>query len=97
MATSVVLLAESFKSITCFWRAFHMKGALSDMADDFQPSCQKIIADFLVRSTEYGRAGFVGLSKKALTRDATRRLRYDVLAAGWLHSIVLHVQLLYIA
>ena len=27
---------------------------------------------------------------KALARDATRRLRFVVHAAGWLHSMVLH-------
>ena len=32
----------------------------------------------------------VGLPVKALTRDATRRLRFVVNAAGWLHSMVLH-------
>ena len=34
MATPGVLLAQSFKSITCFGRAFHMKGAFAVMADD---------------------------------------------------------------
>ena len=29
-------------------------------------------------------------SWKCLTRDATRRLRFVVHAAGWLHSMVLH-------
>ena len=32
----------------------------------------------------------VGLPGKALTRDATRRLRFVVHAAGWLHSMVYH-------
>ena len=34
MATPGLLLAQSFKSITCFGHAFHMKGALAVMADD---------------------------------------------------------------
>ena len=34
MATPGVLLAQSFKSITCFGRAFHMKGMLAVMADE---------------------------------------------------------------
>ena len=29
MAMPGVLLAQSLKSITCFWRTFHMKGALA--------------------------------------------------------------------
>ena len=32
----------------------------------------------------------VGLLGKALTQDVTRRLRFVVHAAGWLHSMVLH-------
>ena len=32
----------------------------------------------------------VGIFVKALTRDATRRFRFVVHAAGWLHSMVLH-------
>ena len=32
----------------------------------------------------------VGILWKALAWDATRRLRLDVNAAGWLHSLVLH-------
>ena len=34
--------------------------------------------------------GFVGFQGKALTRDAMRRLRFVVHAAGWLHSVVIH-------
>ena len=41
-------------------------------------------ATFQVRSSWYGRAGFVGLLEKALTLDPTRRLRFDVHAAGCL-------------
>ena len=33
METPGVLLAQSFKSIACFGRAFHMKGSLAVMAD----------------------------------------------------------------
>ena len=43
-----------------------------------------------VRSTGYGRAGIGRSSWKGLTRDATRRLRFVVHAAVWLHSMVLH-------
>ena len=43
-----------------------------------------------VRSSGYGRAGIGRSSWKCLTRDATRRLRFVVHAAGWLHSMVLH-------
>ena len=43
-----------------------------------------------VRSSGYGRAGIGRSSWKGLTRDATRRLRFVVHAAGWLHSMVLH-------
>ena len=43
-----------------------------------------------MRSSGHGRVRFVGHSGKALTRDGMRRLRFDVHAAGWLHSIVLH-------
>ena len=32
----------------------------------------------------------VGLPEKALTLDATRRFRFGVHAAGWLHPIMLH-------
>ena len=32
----------------------------------------------------------IGLHGKALTRDATRRFRFVVHAAGWLHSMALH-------
>ena len=39
-------------------------------------------AAFQVRSSGYDLAGFVGLMEKALTRDATRRFRFDVHAAG---------------
>ena len=38
----------------------------------------------------YGQAGFVSLPGKALTQDATRRLRFDVRATGWLHTTELH-------
>ena len=34
--------------------------------------------------------GFFGLLEKALTRDATRRLRFDDHSAGLLYSMVLH-------
>ena len=37
-----------------------------------------------------GSAGIGRSSWKDLTRDATRRLRFVVHAAGWLHSMVLH-------
>ena len=30
----------------------------------------------------------VGLNRKALSRDATRRLRFIVHAVGWFHSMV---------
>ena len=43
-----------------------------------------------VRSSGYGRAGIGRSYWKGLTRDATRRLRFVVHAAGWLHSMVLH-------
>ena len=43
-----------------------------------------------VRSSAYGRVGFVSLLDKALSRDATRRIRFDVHAASLLHSMVLH-------
>ena len=43
-----------------------------------------------VRSSGYGRAGIGRSSWKGLTRDATRRLRFVVHAAGWLHCMVLH-------
>ena len=43
-----------------------------------------------VRSSGYGRVGIGRFSWKGLTRDATRRLRFVVHAAGWLHSMVLH-------
>ena len=45
-------------------------------------------ATFQVRSSGYDRAGFVGLPEKVLTWDATRRLRFYVHIAGWLHSMV---------
>ena len=35
MATSGALFAQSFKSITCFGRAFYVKGALAVMADEW--------------------------------------------------------------
>ena len=35
MAMPGDLLTQSFKSITCFRHAFHMKGALAVMADEF--------------------------------------------------------------
>ena len=38
----------------------------------------------------YAALGRVGLPGKALARDATRRLRFDGYAAGWLHSMVIH-------
>ena len=47
-------------------------------------------AAFQVRSSGYGRAGFIGLPEKALTLDATKRLQFNVHAAGWLYSTVLH-------
>ena len=34
MAIPSVLLVQTFKNITCFGRAFHMKGALAVMADE---------------------------------------------------------------
>ena len=34
--------------------------------------------------------GLIGLPGKALAPDGTRRLRFIVHAAGWLHSMVLH-------
>ena len=43
-----------------------------------------------VRSSRYGRAGIGRSSWNGLTRNATRRLRFVVRAAGWLHSMVLH-------
>ena len=43
-----------------------------------------------VRSSGLGRAGIARSSWKGLARDATRRLRFVVHAAGWLHSSVLH-------
>ena len=48
-----------------------------------------------VRSSGYGRAGIGRSSWKGLTRDATRRLRFVVHAADWLHSMVLHGRLSY--
>ena len=44
-------------------------------------------AAFQVHSSGYGQVGFVDLLEKALTRDVTRRLRFDVYAADWLHSM----------
>ena len=43
-----------------------------------------------VRSSGEGRAGIGRSSWKGLTWDTTRRLRFVVHAAGWLHSMVLH-------
>ena len=43
-----------------------------------------------VRSSGHGRAGIGRSTWKGLTRDATRRLRFVVHAARWLHSMVLH-------
>ena len=43
-----------------------------------------------VRYSGWGRAGIGRSSWKGLTRDATRRLRFVVHAAGWLLSMVLH-------
>ena len=43
-----------------------------------------------VRSSGYCRAGIGRSSWKGLTRDATRRFRFVVHAADWLHSMVLH-------
>ena len=43
-----------------------------------------------VRISWQGRVGIGRSSWKGLTRDATRRLRFVVHAAGWLHSMVLH-------
>ena len=43
-----------------------------------------------VRSSWQGRAGIGRSSWKGLTRDAARRLRFVVNAAGWLHSMVIH-------
>ena len=37
-----------------------------------------------------GEPELVGLPRKALAQDATRRFRLVVHAAGWLHSMVLH-------
>ena len=34
ISTLGVLFVQSFKSITCFGRAFHMKGTLAVMADE---------------------------------------------------------------
>ena len=50
-----------------------------DGTDDAQPS----------RCAALGRVEpeLVGLPGKVLTRDATRRLQYDVHAADWLHSM----------
>ena len=45
---------------------------------------------FPVHSSVLGQAG-IGLSTgKALAREATKRLRFDALVAGWLLSILLH-------
>ena len=44
----------------------------------------------LVCSSVYGRGCFVGLLENTLTRDTTRRLRFDVHAAGWQLFMVLH-------
>ena len=49
-----------------------------------------------VRSSGLGRAGIGRSSWKGLTRDATRRLRFVVHAAGWLHSMVLHGRIFYV-
>ena len=38
----------------------------------------------------YAALGRVGLPGKVSTRDAAKRLRIVVQAAGWLHSMVLH-------
>ena len=43
-----------------------------------------------MHSSGHGRAGFVGLLENALTRDATRRLQFEIHAAGWQHSMVIH-------
>ena len=43
-----------------------------------------------VRCSGYGRAGIGRFFWKGLARDATRRLRFVVHAAGWLHSMVIH-------
>ena len=43
-----------------------------------------------VRISGKGQAGIGRFSWKGLTRYATRRLRFVVHAAGWLHSMVLH-------
>ena len=47
---------------------------------------------FMVRGSGFDRAGiFVGLTGRALTRDATRSLRFVVHAAGWLqYMMMLH-------
>ena len=44
---------------------------------------------FQARSSGYSRAGFIGRPGKALTWDATRKLRFDVHAADLQHSMVL--------
>ena len=49
----------------------------------YNPGGKKTVA-FQVHSSGYSRAGFVGLMEMALTRDATRRLRFDVHAAGFI-------------
>ena len=46
-----------------------------------------------VRSSGEGRARIGRSSWKGLARDATRRFRFVVHAAGWLHSMVLHGRL----
>ena len=43
-----------------------------------------------VHNSQYGRAEFVGLPGKALTRDDTIRRRFVGYAANWLHCMVLH-------
>ena len=43
-----------------------------------------------VRSSGLGRAGIGRSSWKGLARDATRRSRFVVHAASWLHSMVHH-------
>ena len=45
---------------------------------------------FPVRSSGWRRAGSGRSSRVGLNTDATRRLRFDFHAAGWLHSMVLH-------
>ena len=44
------------------------------------------------RCTALGRveSELVSLPEKALARDATRRLRIVIHAAGWLHTMMLH-------